>query len=216
MATKPWDSRLARLIILPLRPTRVHPNHVTTVGLLTGLTAAGCYARGVPATADMGGALFVLSAILDHADGELARLTGKTTAFGHAYDRAADLVVKLSLFTAMGVGLRHGPLGGWTVLAGFAAGVALITIFTLRGALAQRQGRSALAQPSFAGFEIEDILYLIAPVTWLGGLGAFVLAAGVGAPLFALWVVRQYVRAGRLAAAVTRKAKARHRPASPA
>jgi archaetidylinositol phosphate synthase len=213
---KPWDSRLARLLILPLRTTRVHPNHITTVGLITGLAAAGCYARGVADTADMGGVLFLLSAILDHADGELARLTAKVSAFGHAYDRAADLTVKLSLFTAMGVGLRHGPLGGWAVLAGFAAGVALITIFTLRGALAQRQGPSALAQPSFAGFEIEDILYLIAPVTWLGGLGPFVLAAGIGAPIFALWVVHQYLRAGRPAAAVARKAKAGHPPASPA
>src|SRR5262249_41411382 len=193
VATKPWDSRLARLMVLPLRRTRVHPNHITTAGMVTGLAAAACYASGVPAGANVGGGLFWLSALLDHADGELARMTGKTSDFGHAYDRAADLAVKLTMFTGMGLGLRHGPLGGWAVAAGFSAGVALIVIFTLRSAMARREGPSALVQPAFGGFEIEDILYVIAPITWLGVLQQFVLAAGLGAPLFAVWVARRYV-----------------------
>jgi len=211
----PWDARLARLLILPLRHTRVHPNHLTTAGLATGLAAAACYARGAPA-ADLGGALFWLAALLDHADGELARLTGKTSGFGHAYDRAADLAVKLALFAGMGIGLRGGPLGTWAVVAGLAAGVALITIFTLRTALLRRIGPAALAQPGVAGFEIEDILYLIAPITWLGGLQRFVLAAGVGAPLFACWVARQYARAGAPLRTPARVADVEHRPAAPA
>src|SRR5262245_17471170 len=48
VAIKPWDSRLARLLVLPLRRTPIHPNVLTTLGLLTGLAAAGSYARGVP------------------------------------------------------------------------------------------------------------------------------------------------------------------------
>jgi phosphatidylglycerophosphate synthase len=188
VAANPWDSRLARRLILPLGGTRLTPNHVTTAGLLVGLVAAVLYARGDRAAANLGAALYCLSAILDHADGELARLTGRTSALGHVYDRVADLVVKISLFAGMGLGLRHGPLGRWAAGLGAVAGIAFVAIFLLRSALARRLGPAELVQPSAGPFEIEDILYVIAPITWLGWLQPFVVAVAVGAPLFALWV----------------------------
>ncbi len=193
MASRPWDSRLANLLVRPLRNTPVHPNHVTTLGLAVGLAAATSYARGTPGAADAGALGYVVSAILDHADGELARLTGKTSSFGHSYDRAADLTVKLSLFAGMGLSVRHGQLGWMGPVFGITAGLAVITIFSLRSAMARWRGRAAFDQPSWGGFEIEDILYLVAPVTWLGWLEPFVVAAGMGAPVFALWVARQWM-----------------------
>jgi len=184
--TKPWDSRVAHVLVRPLRDTRITPNHITTLGLATGLAAATCFALG-GGGAHVGAALFVLSALLDHADGELARMTGKTSPFGEVYDRIADLVVKVSVFGGMGVGLRHGWLGPWASLLGLVAGTAFVTIFLVRSELARRMGRAALDQPSAGPFEIEDILYCIAPVTWLGWLAPFVAAASVGAPAFAVW-----------------------------
>jgi phosphatidylglycerophosphate synthase len=177
---------------MPLRHTRVHPNHLTTVGMLVGLTAAGLYATGAPALLHLGGMVWVISAVLDHADGELARLAGKSTAWGAAYDRASDLLVRLALFTGMGVGLRDGALGIAAPLCGFAAGVAFVAIFALRGAIIRRRGRDAVEQPAVGGFELEDVLYLIAPLTWLGALEPFLVAAGIGAPLYALWAARSY------------------------
>jgi putative membrane protein len=186
---KPWDGRLAALLVRPLQETPVHPNHLTTLGLATGLSAAWLYARG-GASADVGGVLLVATMIIDHGDGELARATGKTSSFGHAYDRTVDLIVKLGTFVGMGLGLRHGSLGGWAVVLGASAGAALLAIFNARSALARRRPPAeAFYQPAFAGFEIEDILYLIAPLTWLGLLPGFLLAAGIGAPLFAGWSV---------------------------
>ncbi|MEW6273005.1 MAG: lysylphosphatidylglycerol synthase domain-containing protein [Thermodesulfobacteriota bacterium] len=187
--TAPWDSRLAAALVRPLRSSRVHPNHVTTVGLVAGLVSAGLYARGGGA-ADLGAVLLVVTMIIDHADGELARMTGKTSPFGHAYDRVVDLVVKLVTFVGMGIGLAGGELGRWPIAFGASTGVALLVIFSARSALARRRAAAeAFHQPSFAGFEIEDILYLMAPLTWLGGLSAFLAAAGIGAPLFAAWCV---------------------------
>jgi phosphatidylglycerophosphate synthase len=187
MATKPWDSRLAHALILPLRGTRVHPNAVTTGALLTGVGAAALYAVGTPAAADAGAACWVLASILDHADGELARLTGKVSEFGHRYDRAADLIVKLSLFAGMGASLRHGPLQQWALPLGLLGGASLLGIFLLRGEMARRSGAGAFKQPVAGGFELEDILYVIAPLTWLGWLGPFLVATAIGTPLFALW-----------------------------
>jgi phosphatidylglycerophosphate synthase len=197
MASKPWDSRLAHQLILPLRDTRVHPNHVTTLALLTGVAAAACYARATPASANLGAALWVAASVLDHADGELARLGGKVSSFGHRYDRAADLIVKLSLFAGMGASLRHGPLEWWGLPLGVLGGCSLVAIFLLRGAMARRRGPVAFEQPRLAGVELEDILYVIAPLTWLGWLGPFLVAVAVGTPLFALWTARQYLRTGR-------------------
>lgn len=187
--TKPWDSRIAAALVRPLEGTRVHPNHLTTLGLVSGLVAASLYARG-GGWADVGGVLLVATMIIDHGDGELARSTGKTSSFGHTYDRIVDLVVKLSTFVGMGLGLRSGQLGSWAPVFGASTGIALLVIFNARGALARRRSAAeAFHQPSFGGFEIEDILYLIAPLTWFGVLPWFLVAAGIGAPLFAAWCV---------------------------
>lgn len=191
MEVKPWDSRLAGWMVRPLHDTRVSPNHITTASLLVGLAGAAAYASGTPAAANAGGLLYCLSAFLDHADGELARSTGKTSDFGHAYDRAADLIVKISLFTGMGFGLRGSGLGAWSALLGLVAGVSLVAIFLLRNQLVRRRGKAALTQPGAGGFEIEDVLYAVAPITWLGWLQPFLVAASIGAPLFALWTALQ-------------------------
>ena len=38
-----------------------------------------------------------------------------------------------------------------------------------------------MAHPYAAGFEIEDFIYLIGPITWAGGVAYFFLAFGLGA-----------------------------------
>ena len=197
MADRAWDSRLARHIARPLAATRVRPNHVTAASMLLGLAAAVGYASGAPRGMSWGAVLYVLSAILDHVDGELARLTGTSSAAGQRFDRVADLVVRFTLFAGMGIGLRASPLGRAAVGFGVAAGVAFVVIFALRGATARLSGWDAIGQPAAVGFELEDILYVIAPLTWAGWLAPFVAAAGIGAPVFALWCARGHLRARR-------------------
>ena len=191
---KPWDSRLALCLIRPLRDTWVHPNHITTASLLTGLSAAALFASGSRAAANWAGALSVLAALLDHADGELARLADKASAFGQTYDRIADLVTRVTLFLSIGLGLRHGTLGNWAVVCGVLSAASLVLIFALRSDMARRDVPRALDQPSAAGFDLGDVLYVIAPLAWFGWLAPFIVAAGAGAPLFCWWTGRQYQR----------------------
>src|SRR4029453_1841750 len=167
MGPKPRDGRLGYALIRPLAGTRVTPNHVTTLGLLVGLTAAALYAHG-GAAASGGGALYCLFALIDHGDGELARMTNRCSARGQLYDRTVDLIVKITVFSGMGTGLRHAPLGWWGPPLGLVAGVAFVSIFMLRSATVRRIGPAGLEQLAARPFEIEDILYVIAPVTWLG------------------------------------------------
>jgi phosphatidylglycerophosphate synthase len=166
--------------------------------MLLGLVAAAGYASGSALGMGWGAVLYVLSAVLDHVDGELARLTGTSSAAGQTFDRVADLVVRFTLFTGMGIGLAASPLGRAAAAFGVAAGIAFVAIFALRGATARLRGWEAVGQPAVAGFDLEDILYIIAPITWVGWLAPFVVAAGIGAPLFALWCVRNHLAARRL------------------
>lgn len=187
MTHKPWDSRLARGLVYPLRHTGITPNHVTTLSLLFGLSAGVLYASGESRLADGAALLFILSALFDHADGELARLTGRTSRFGRYYDLVVGWIVYVALFMGIGWGLRDGALGGWSIVLGLVAGISISVIFALLFEAEERSGKAAVQQPEVAGFQIEDVMYLVGPITWFGGLQPFLIAAGIGAPLFAAW-----------------------------
>ncbi|MEH2246845.1 CDP-alcohol phosphatidyltransferase family protein [Nostoc sp.] len=192
MTTKPWDAQLAYWLVRPLKDSWVNPNHLTTVRLMTGLAAAVAIAVGDAISANIGAWLFALSNFLDHTDGELARLSGKSSKWGHQYDLASDAIIHILLFVCIGYGLREGKFGWWALLMGILSGVSVACIFHLRNQMEQRLGKDASRQPNFAGFDIEDVLYLFPIVTLLDGLEPLLMAATIGAPTFAVWVIWQF------------------------
>ena len=181
-----WDQRLAHWAMRPFAASALHPNHVTAIGLLAGLAACVLYGIGGRASY-WGGALFMFSVLADHADGELARMSGRTSTFGHHLDLIVDGIVKVALFIGMGAGLSTSDLGEWTLPMGISAGLSVGVVILLRFDIERRLGGDEVEQPTWAGFEIEDIMYLLGPITWLGGLVPFLAAASVGAPLFLIW-----------------------------
>lgn len=185
----PWDVRLARLLVRPLRHTPLTPNGLTTLGLLSSLTAAWLMASGDPGRAALGGSLFMLGVLIDHMDGEFARLTGLTSRFGHYYDHVAAGLGYVSLFAGLGVGLRASWLDGWAPVAGALAAGSIAAVFVIRVFLEETSGKAMVAQGNWLGFEPEDLLYMVGPVAWLGLLPPFLAAAAVGAPVFLLWVL---------------------------
>lgn len=196
---KTWDARLARRLVTPLVDTFVTPNQLTTLRLLIGLAGALCLARGGFAWTNAGALLIVLSNFVDHTDGELARISGKSSRIGHFYDLACDSVVTVLLFVGMGLGIgvvhqaeRIVP----GVVLGSLAGVAVAVIFFLRMRIEDMEGKAGTRQASVAGFETEDVLYLLPLVTLTGIVTPFVVAASIGAPL-ALWVIVDFRRALR-------------------
>jgi phosphatidylglycerophosphate synthase len=194
-AQRPWDARLARRLIAPLKGTWVTPNYLTSLRLLVGLAAAAAFVPGTYGWSNLAALALVVSNFLDHTDGELARISGKSTRFGHLYDLASDAVVTILLFVAMGAGIKRGlPLGMPPVVLGGVAGIAVALIFWLRMRIEDLGGKAASQQPSMGGFECEDVLYLLPLVTLCDGIAPFVLAASIGAPLFALWVIFDYRR----------------------
>ncbi|MFM0597403.1 MULTISPECIES: CDP-alcohol phosphatidyltransferase family protein [Paraburkholderia] len=198
-----WDARLARRLVTPLVNTWVTPNHLTTLRLLIGLAGALCLAHGGFAWANAGAFLIVLSNFVDHTDGELARIGGKSSRIGHFYDLACDAAVTVMLFIGMGMGVGAAHIGSLKVEPGWLgalAGVAVALIFFLRMRIEEMAGKAGTKQASVGGFETEDVLYLLPIVTLTSVVMPFVVVASIGAPLFAAWVVVDYGRASRRAA----------------
>jgi phosphatidylglycerophosphate synthase len=160
------------------------------VRLATGLGAAALFATAQWPNAAAG--LFALSCFLDHTDGELARLTGQSSSWGHYYDLACDALVTELLFLSIGIGLNGTGVGHWSLAAGLVAGIAVATIFHIRNLMERRYGKEQSRQPAFGAFEAEDVLYLLPLVTWMNGLAPFLQAAAIGAPLAAVLVLLQF------------------------
>jgi phosphatidylglycerophosphate synthase len=89
-----WVHRpLAYAFVRAVYRTSITPNQVTFLAMSLGLTAAGCWVWGSPRAMLVGGALLWISAIMDGADGILARAKKMSSAFGRALDGVADMVV---------------------------------------------------------------------------------------------------------------------------
>ncbi len=201
MSRVAYDQRLANILVAGLARTPVTPNMVTTFGLSAGLLAAYLFSLGDPALRHWAAAAFMYAVFNDHVDGQLARATGRTSRFGHYYDHVAVGTAYIGMFVGAGFGYSNGWLGSWAAALGLAAGISVTIIFATRMAVETRAGADAVKQSNFAGFEIEDTLYIVGPVTWLGLLEPFLIAAGIGTPLFLVWVIvasRRDIAAARL------------------
>ncbi len=76
--------------------TAITPNQVTLLAMLVGLVAGAMWVWGTPAAMVAGGVLLWASAILDGADGILARAKNMQSEFGRALDGSADMIVAIA------------------------------------------------------------------------------------------------------------------------
>ena len=192
MTEIPWDQRIARVLVRPLAETIIRPNHITWFTFVLALAGAGLLATGDRQLVNWGAFVYVLSRFFDHFDGELARLQGTSSKFGYYLDYYVGGASYAALFTGLGIAFWP-SLGIWSaVLGGAGAGSALISLFSNLGIdrqLENDESGEAIGYPGFAGFELEDGIYLIAPITWAGFLEPFFIAAGIGASIYCLWTL---------------------------
>jgi archaetidylinositol phosphate synthase len=163
--------------------TPVAPNHLTTLRLATGLAAAVALAAPAAGWLAPGIALLVLSLLLDRADGELARLSGRTSQSGHRYDLIADGISNGAVFVGIGVGLAHGPLGGVALVLAAVAGAAIMLAEILVMRLDQAGVRSSAELGGRWGFDPDDAMFLVPVGLALGWGEPVLIAAGIAAPL---------------------------------
>lgn len=201
MTGPPWDQRLARIFVRPLSATPITPNQLTVLTLLMAWAGAGLFATGDPVHADWGAGLFVLARFLDHLDGELARLKGMTSKLGYYLDYASGGLGHGALYVGIGIGLAGGDLGPWALVLGATGGASSMLAMGINLAIDAERGHGdegdAVGYPGFLGFELEDGMYLLAPLTWFGFLVPFFVLAALGAAVYLLWSVYSLLRARR-------------------
>ena len=202
MTRIPYDQRLARSMVRPLAKLGITPNQITAVTLVMALAAAWLFSSGDAARANVAAVIFVCARFLDHFDGELARLTGASSRFGYYFDYVSGGLGYAALFLGIGIGLATGPLGDWAIGLGTAGAAAALASLFLNLDLDRRlkfaEGE-AVGYPGLAGFELEDGIYLLAPITWLDWLPQFFMAAGIGAVLYGVWTFGRLIQLPRAA-----------------
>ncbi len=192
MSHNTWMHRGVRVAIRPLVSSPITPNQVTTLRLAAGLAAALALAQGDETWRDWGAGLFVLGFFLDRADGELARLSGKTSPWGHTYDLVSDSLSNALAFLGLGVGLRAASFGAWAPLMGLVAGLSIAAILWLAIRMEELHGQRAGELQGAAGFDPDDALLVVPLLVWTGLSDWLLAAACLGAPAFAVFVAVKF------------------------
>lgn len=136
---------LAHVVVIALRPLRVPPTLVAAAAGATGILAAVELVQGRMLVAAL---LVQLKTVLDNADGQLARLTGRVTAFGRYLDSELDLVVNAALFAAVGWSTGQPVLAA----AGFVAVTTVLNVnYNAERLYRAERGAQAGAMPETSG-----------------------------------------------------------------
>jgi phosphatidylglycerophosphate synthase len=140
-----WVFRpLAHALVLARLPLRVPPPAVVSAATLTGIASAVEIGHHQLLAAAL---LLQLKTVLDNADGQLARLSGRVTVFGRYLDSESDLLVNAALFAALG--LRIGPV---LAALGFLALTFVLGVnFNVERLYRRERGETADAMPAAGG-----------------------------------------------------------------
>lgn len=177
---RPVSTRAARV----LEGTRVTPGHVTLVSAL--LSTSGAVAFGYRSYW-LGAVLSLLGVITDCIDGDLSRLTGRSSTVGAFLDSVMDRWTD----AAMIVGLAYANPEHWT-LAGIALTASLLTSYTR----ARAQSLGVDCPDGIGGRDTRVLLLVIAAPAGLIELGLWAVAVtGVVTAVHRMLVATRRLRA---------------------
>ena len=186
-----WINRpLSRYLTRCLIHTPVSPNSITVLGTLVGLAGAGLIAAGSHLLAVLGALVFQLSASIDCADGDLARLLFKESRLGKWLDLILDNVVHLAIFAALAAYALKAAAPGPAVwlAASTAVGALLSLAVVIRGMRLSDQRedpglRVLIAKVSNRDFSFFVILFTVLDrplwFLWPGSILAHVFWIGL-------------------------------------
>jgi hypothetical protein len=95
----------------------------------------------------------------------------------------------VALFIGIGVGYAGGPYGGWALALSLAASAAALA--GMGFGLATDARRDSHDYSGWGPFEFEDGIYLIGPITWIGGLAGFFVLGALGQIVFSAFRLRE-------------------------
>ena len=180
--TSPWDQRVAQIISKPFIYFNIHPNIVTVIGILFGLFSFFLYTTGNLFYAKIASLSFFVAACFDHVDGEVARKLNKKSLFGHYLDHIGVCITYIALF--IGLGFYSDKNFNLGLNYGYISALCVFMIMTIRFYLERVKGGRAIHQNNILGFEHEDIIYIVIPITFINKIPEFLFFSYIGTPLF--------------------------------
>ncbi|HBL18969.1 MAG TPA: hypothetical protein DD417_19975 [Elusimicrobia bacterium] len=196
-----FDRNISLAVTRLLLDTPVRPTHMTVFSSLVGVAGGFLMLGGTYPFVTAGAAAVWLHSVLDGCDGELARLRFQESRLGGLIDFWGDNGVHFCLFLCLGLG-RARVTGNWVpaLLGVLAAGSAAVSAWL---AAPEWAPSPAPGGPLFRGVadtggagslgllaRVEntlaqrDFIYLLLFLAVVGWIDVFVVAAGVGSPLF--------------------------------
>ncbi len=175
--------RIVRPAVRLIAPTGATPNQVTTLRLATGAASIALFACGPGVWMNVAGVIFLISMLLDRADGELARQTNQMSLAGHRYDLWCDCTVNAATFIGIGASFsaKDAGLGG-------VAGFAIVILFWQLNVVKVAAVRTFSFMKGSVNIDPDDAMVLVPVLVWLGLARPMLLAAAIITPLVVLWI----------------------------
>ncbi len=188
-----FDRKISLAVTRRLLETRLSPNAVTAISCSLGLLGALFFLRPTRLWGFAGALIIWAHSVADGCDGEMARISMRTSEFGRALDFWTDNLVHAALFGGLALGFSRQdhsvlPLGlGAMSLAGVAGSAYL----SYRGRSRPPGWRPATSsewtarlERLSARLEERDFIYLLVLLAAVGRLYEFLWAGAFGSLLF--------------------------------
>lgn len=183
--------RLSRHVTRAAIAIGITPNQISVASLLVGLVAAACFWNAGAVAALAGLLVYIAAVVLDHADGEVARLTLAESRLGEWLDILVDTIIHAVLVVAMGV-TAQAVAGGGAALGlagalGVVASAAVAKQWPVTGA-PSGVGGALEALGSRDGFYAMLVLFIAARALAPAALPPLMVVVALGT--HAYWVAR--------------------------
>ena len=197
------DEKIAAKVVKYIAQTTITPNQVSTFSLLLAAFAAVFFSFGIYFFSVIGSILFIFSKFLDHVDGQLARELKKETKFGWYYDSFVDTATYVLMFVGISAGIPPGTfeINFFSIvdldLQNFLLFSAIIAsiLNTFLGIIHKfKTSKDFYGFPETDKVALEDGIYLIGPITWIGFINFFFLAASIGSVIFVIYNIKRFVK----------------------
>jgi phosphatidylglycerophosphate synthase len=190
--------RLSRHVTRAAIALGITPNQISVASLLVGLLAAWCFWNAGALGALAGLVVYVAAVVLDHADGEVARLTLAESRLGEWLDILVDTVVHAALAVAMGVTAQTVAGGGAALGLAGAVGIVASAAVAKRWPVTGATGGVGGALEDLGsrdGFYAMLVLFIAARAFVPAALPLLMVVVALGA--HAYWVARAVYTLGR-------------------
>ena len=199
---KKIDEKIASKFVKYLLKTSITPNQITTFSLLLAAFAAVFFSFGIYFFSVIGSILFIISKFLDNVDGQLARELKTTTKFGYYYDNFTDTVTYILMFIGISAGIPPGifeikifsiiyiDLQNYLLFSAIIASL----LNTFLALIHKHRTNKDFDWPQTDKVDLDDGIYLIGPITWIGFINFFFLTASIGSVIYVIYNLKRFVK----------------------